>query len=449
MAVNARQVALEMVENILDKGAYANLEAYRDLNRTDLSEMDKRFALEITYGTTKHWNTLDWVLEKFMNRPMDKVQPYVRNVLRIGAYQILYMDRVPASAACNESVKLVKKHLHQGAAGFVNGVLRSLARNYESIEGVEFPDPAQDLVGHISLKYSFPPWMVERWLKNFGTEETIAICRYHNTVPLLGIRVNTLQTSMEEFTAVLEEKEIPWSPGEIWPQALIIKDYGKLDREGVSQSLYLTQSETSMLVSPILQPKAGMSVLDTCSAPGTKTTHLAQLMGDKGRILAVDIHEHRLDLVKKNCRRLGIKSVETLLSDAREIADKTQQLFDCILVDAPCTGTGVLNRRADARWRRNPQDVESMSTLQREILDKVIPSLKPGGRLVYSTCSLEPEENQEVLKAILETHPELKGDPFGGELPHLGFEENAFAVQLAPHIHGTDGFFISRFTKSL
>ena len=444
---NARQIALDMVENILDQGAYANLEAYRSLNRVAISEADKRLALEITYGTTKHWNTLDWVLEKFMSRPMDKVDPYVRNVLRTGAYQLLYLDRVPASAVCNEAVKLVKKRNHQGVAGFVNGVLRTIARKVKSIEEVEFPDISKHPVEHISLKYSFPAWMVQRWLNNYGLENTLVICRYSNAPPKLTVRVNTLKTSVEEFTGLLEKKNIAWAKGFLSPESVIVKEYAKLEKEKDQHSLYLTQSEVSMLVSHVLQPEEGLSVLDVCAAPGAKTTHIAQLMNDTGKILAIDIHEHRLRLVKNNCCRLGIKSVDTLLCDAREIAQKTNEVFDCVLVDAPCTGTGVLNRRADARWRRQPEEIQVMSSLQKEILEQVLPLVKPGGRLVYSTCSLEPEENGEVVEYVLKNHPEFAPDPFGQVFPDLDLKNSDFAVQLTPYVHEVDGFYISRLKR--
>ena len=448
MTVNARRAALEMVGNILDNGAYANLEAFRDHNLAKLSEVDKRFALEITYGTTKHRNTLDWVLEQSMSRPLEKVDPFVLNVLRTGAYQLLYMDRVPASAACDEAVKIVKKQRHQGVAGFVNGVLRSIARKYAGIDSIEFPDILENPVEHISLKYSYPCWMIQRWLENFGLDNTLAICRYHNTPPALTVRVNTLKTTVEAFTSLLTEKEIGWSPGQLCPESIAVKDYSKLENDKASHSLYLTQSESSMVVSHVLEPVEGERVLDACAAPGSKTTHIAQLMGDKGRILAVDIHEHRLRLVENSCARLGISSVDTLLSDAREIGGKLDDKFDCILVDAPCTGTGVLNKRADARWRKKPEDITFMSNLQKEILDSVVCLLKEGGRLVYSTCSLEPEENQQVLDYILKKHPELTGEPISQYLPNQGFDKEAFAVQLAPHSHNTDGFFISRLIRS-
>ncbi|MGI6555500.1 MAG: 16S rRNA (cytosine(967)-C(5))-methyltransferase RsmB [Bacillota bacterium] len=447
MTVNARQVALEMVSSILDKGAYANLEAYGDPKLSRLSDVDKRFALEITYGTTKHWNTLDWVLGKFLSRPLEKVDPLVRNVLRTGAYQLLYMDKVPASAACDESVKIIKRLRHQGVAGFVNGVLRSISRKYDSIQDIPFPDIEQKPADYISLRYSYPRWMVQRWLDNFGLEGTIAICRYGNKPPRLSVRVNTLKTTVEDFTSLLDRKGISWSPGEICPESVVIYDYGKLEKDRDLHPLYLTQGESSMLVSHVLEPAPGQKVLDACSAPGSKTTHIAQLMGDEGKITAADVHEHRLNLVKNNCSRLGIGSVETLLCDAREISEKTAEKYDCVLVDAPCSGTGVLNRRADARWRRKPEDILSMSLLQKEILEKVLDLVKPGGRLVYSTCSLEPEENEEVVDYILRKHPDFTGEPFGGCFPSLGFNKDAYAVQVAPHTHETDGFFITRLVR--
>lgn len=447
MTTNARHAALEMVGNILDNGAYANIEAYRDLKMTKLSDVDKRFALEITYGTTKHWNTLDWVLGQFMSRPIDRVDPMVRNVLRTGAYQLLYMDRVPASAACDESVKLVKKFGHQGVANFVNAVLRSISRKYKSLDEVLFPDIIKNPIEHISLKYSYPSWMVERWLNNFGIDNTLSVCRYGNQPPCLSIRVNTLKTTVDGFSQMLDEKGIQHSPGEMCPESLVIKEYGKLENYRGCYGYYLTQSEPSMLVSHALQPESGQAVLDACSAPGSKTTHIAQLMNDKGRILAVDIHEHRLRLVRNNCLRLGISIVETVKCDAREISQLTKEKFDCVLVDAPCTGTGVLNRRADARWRRKLEDVASLSSLQKEILESAADAVKRGGRLVYSTCSLEPEENEEVIESFLERHPEFQGEPFGKSLPYRRFDKEAYQVKLAPFSHDIDGFFICRLRK--
>lgn len=448
MVLNAREVVLEMITNILDHGAYANLEAYRDLNRARLSETDRRFAMEITYGTVKRWNTLDWIISGFLTRPLDKVDPLVLNVLRMSTYQLLYMDRVPASAACDEAVKIVKKRKHQGAAGFANGVLRSIARKYSSIADVTYPDVGKDPVGHISLRYSHPSWMVERWLLRYGLEGTAAICRYNNLPPVLSVRVNTLKVSVDDFKHLLSEKDISWKEGKFCPESLVIEDYGKLEQDKSIHGMFITQSEPSMLASRALDPKRGQSVLDACSAPGSKTTHLAQLMGDQGSILAVDIHEHRLQLVKSNCSRLGVTIVDTLLADAREIPLKTNQEYDAVLVDAPCSGTGVLNRRADARWRKTAADVGSMSVLQREILDKVAPLVKSGGRLVYSTCSLEPEENEEVVKALLGNHPQLEVEPFEADIPGRRIPEGDRGLQILPHLDNLDGFFICRFRKT-
>ena len=210
MKVNARQAALEIVSSILEKGLRQS-EAYRDPNLAGLSDLDKRFALEITYGTTKHWNTIDWILGQFVSRPLEKLDPLIRNVLRTGVYQLLYMDKVPASAACNESVKLVKGRRHRGVVGFVNGVLRSISRRYRSIEDVSFPDIEENPVEYISLRYSYPAWMVQRWLKNYGLEGTIAICRYGNKPPRLSVRVNPLDTTVKDFTTLLKKRGFPGS----------------------------------------------------------------------------------------------------------------------------------------------------------------------------------------------------------------------------------------------
>jgi len=446
---NPRETAFDIILKVLEEGAYTNLETYKKYKASSYSDLDKRFILEIAYGTVKHWNTIDWILEKFVSKPLEKQEPQIRNILRMGVYQLLYMDRVPPSAACNESVKLAKKFGHEGVAKFVNGVLRNVSRKYRTIEEVDFPDLNFRPISHISLKYSHPEWMVERWIKRFGVEDTIKLCKFNNLPPKHSIRVNTHRITIEEFKKILVSRKISFSPSKICPESLIIEEYGKLENEEELQNFYIPQIEASALIGHIVSPKPGQSILDACAAPGLKTTHLAQLIQDKGEIIALDIHKHRVELIKRNCERLGFSCVKAYLLDARRAQQEVKKRFDLILVDAPCSGTGVLNLRADARWRKSVKEIMEMKRLQQEITEGVIALLKPGASLIYSTCSLEPEENQQVIITILERHPELKRENLTSFLPCKSFVgPDALSLQLLPHVHGTEGFFAVRFTKT-
>ena len=447
---NPRETALDIIFKVIEKGAYANIEVFKSYSSHRYSELDKRFILEIAYGTIKRWNTVDWVLEKFVSKPLNKLQPAVRNILRVGVYQLLYMDRVPPSAACNESVELAKKFGNKGTVKFVNAVLRNISRKYRSINDLDFPSISQDPVCHVSLKYSHPEWLVRRWIERYGINGTIEICRYNNKVPEHSVRVNTNLTTVEDFKKLLVNEGIDFETGKYCREVLIIeKDFGKLENKEELKKFYIPQSEASALIGYMAGPASGSRVLDACAAPGIKATHLAQMMGNNGEIVALDIHRHRIDLIKRNCQRLGITCIEPQLMDARAAKDHLKEGFDLILVDAPCSGTGVLNRRADARWRKSPDEIKKMVYLQREILKGVIPLLKPGSPLVYSTCSMEPEENQMQVDWILDSFPELRQQDLKGFVPNenLLWGEKANIFQSLPHIHNLDGFFSVRFVK--
>jgi len=447
---NPREAALDIIIKVIEKGAYTNIEVFKSYGSGCYSELDRRFILELAYGTIKRWNTLDWVLEKFVSKPLNKLQPAVKNILRMGAYQLLYMDRVPASAACNESVKLAKKFGNKGTVKFVNAVLRNISRKYRSINDLDFPSITLDPVSHMSLKYSHPEWLVQRWIERYGIDDTIKLCKYNNKPPEHSVRINTYLTKVEEFKSLLTQEGIDFKNGKYCGEILIIeKNFGRLEIREDLKKFYIPQSEPSALIGCIAGPAAGSMILDTCAAPGIKATHLAQIMGNKGRIIALDIHRHRIELIKKNCQRLGITCIEPHLMDARNAKDHLKEKFDLILVDAPCSGTGVLNRRADARWRKSPEEIKKVAQLQKEILSGVIPLLKPGAPLVYSTCSLEPEENQMQVDWVLNNYPELKQQNLKNFVPSedLLWGEKGKVFHSLPHLHDLDGFFAVRFVK--
>lgn len=446
--ISAREAALKALREVDEKGAFANLALDGVMERHLMEPRERALTTELVYGTSRRRNTLDWALERFASRPMAQTTVWIRNILRLGAYQLLYLDKIPVSAACNEAVELAKRYGHGGTAKFVNGVLRALARSAATLD---FPSPEKDLTGHLSLRHSHPGWMVERWLKRYGLDEAVALLEANNTTPPLTLRVNRLRTDREKLRQDLEGEGVEAVETGLAPDGLTVKGVGSLTRlKAYRDGLFAIQDESSMLVAPVVAPKADQVVIDLASAPGGKATHLAELMGNQGKIIAVDIHEHRLNLVKENCRRLGVEIVGTMTADAREVGDLLADQGDAILVDAPCSGLGVLARRPDARWRKDPADIPGLVALQQEILESAARCLRPGGTLVYSTCTIEPEENQGVVGEFLRRHPEFEPVELWPYLPVGLWRENTLSqgyVQLMPHVHGTDGFFIARLKK--
>jgi len=438
-----------MVLRDVDAGeAYANLSLSRILEQHKPSGLDRAFATEVVYGTLRSLNTLDWILQQHVKQPLEKQTPWIRNILRLGVYQIMYMDRVPAPAAINEAANQARRFGHPGVVKFVNGVLRNVLRKAGEIS---FPSQESDPVKHISLKYSHPAWMVERWIPQMGVQETISLCMANNRPAPHTVRVNTLKTTRDQLIELLAGEGVQAAKTRYAPEGIDLEGAGGLRGfPPFEQGLFQVQDESSMLVGHAVSPLPGSLVLDVASAPGGKATHLAQIMGDRGTVLATDIHPHKLKLIEENCLRLGINCVKPVRADARNLSSEFLGRADFVLLDAPCSGTGVLRRKPDSRWRKFPEQILEITILQREMLEEASRCLKPGGILVYSTCSVLPEENQDQVLSFLQSHPHFRGESLVDFLPGgLGEEETAPRgyLQLYPHRHGTDGFFICRMVK--
>ncbi|RJQ24904.1 MAG: 16S rRNA (cytosine(967)-C(5))-methyltransferase RsmB [Peptococcaceae bacterium] len=445
--ITARDMALQVLKAVDGEGAYAGLALNHILGKYRPGKLDRAFATELAYGVLRSLNTLDWVLGRFFKKPLSDQTVWIRNILRLGVYQLLFMDRVPPSAVCNEAAELARKYGRAGTVRFVNGVLRNVVRKKKEIS---FPDRSEDPVAHISLRYSHPSWLVEQWLSEFGEEGTIRLCQANNKPAPNAGRTNTLKVTRAELAGRLVKEDLTVAETAFAPEGLIINGFLSLSElPSFQEGLFLMQDEGSMLVSHALAPAPGARVLDACGAPGSKTTHLAQLMGNSGEILAVDIHPHKLSLIQDNCRRLGITIVKCLSADARDLPGEFKHWADYALVDAPCTGLGVLRRRPDARWRS--RDLPVLVRLQSEILDRVSACLRPGGILVYSTCTINREENHDQVRCFLNRHPEFEIADLRRFLPgSLDCGGGCLArgyIQLLPHVHGTDGFFIARLRK--
>lgn len=449
--MSAREVALKALKEIDEKKAYANLVLDGVLRRFPLEGRDRGLATELVYGVARRQGTLDWALDLTASRPVSQMEPWVRAILREGAYQLMFLDKIPPHAALSEAVELAKQYGHAGTAKFVNAVLRSLQRK---LPDLPFPAPEQDLIRHLALRHSHPEWMVRLWTERYGPAEAAALMEAMNAVPPLTIRVNRLKGSREQLISLLAREGVTAVPTRWSPEGLTLQQgtgEGALDRLAAFRAgWFAVQDESSMLVAPALTPMPGETVLDVAAAPGGKATHLAELMDNRGRVIALDVHPHKLALIRETARRLGAEIVAPVQGDARQVHRLLPDGVDRVLVDAPCSGLGTLGRRPDARWRKQPEDSLSLAQLQLEILDSAAQVLRPGGVLVYSTCTIERRENQGVVAAFLAAHPEFEADDVWPYLPVGLWREPSLpmgCVQLLPHRHKTDGFFLTRLEK--
>lgn len=447
----ARDGALRVLLAVEKNGAYANLEMQKNARRWKLAASDTAFLTELVYGTLRRQGTLDYVIDQFSKVTVARMNDCIRCIVRMGVYQLLYLDRVPARAVCNEAVEMVKSRRLYGLTGFVNALLRKISREKERIV---FPDPEKETALCLSVKHSHPLWLVERWLTRFGEEETASLCVANNEPPPVVLRCNTLKITPHQLIERLTEEGLSVRPSALVPEGIIVERASFLpELPSFREGLYTVQDESSMIASSVLNPPPGAFVIDACSGPGGKTTHLAQLMKNKGKILALDVHEHRLKLVEDTCRRLGVTIVETKLLDARELPDQLREKADYILVDVPCSGLGVIRRRPDLRWRVELGDLKLHAKQQKEILKQAGKCLKTDGILLYSTCSTEPEENTGVVNSFLKEYTCFKPEALLPLLPFSLVEScdrtdalKGF-LQLLPHRHGNDGFFLACLRK--
>ena len=442
-----REIALKILYEINEKGAYSNIAINKHVENPGLRDIDKVFITGLVYGTIKWRLSIDFVIGQFSKLPMKKLSPWILNILRLGIYQILYTDKIPVSAACNESVSLALKYGHKASGGFVNGILRNVARNKDNIV---YPDKNADLIRYLSIKYSHQEWMIKKWAKLYGEEFTENLLQSNNENPVFSIAVNTLKISREGIRQKLHEEGIDCIEGKYSDNALKLENpagivHSYLHKEGYFQ----IQDEASMLVSKVLDPAPGELVIDVCAAPGGKTANIAQMMNNCGTVVARDIHPHKIKLIEEASKRLGLNIVKTQLFNAEEIDPSCKSRADRVLVDAPCSGLGIIRRKPDIKWTRTPEDMKTIPPLQFKILCTAAEYVKPGGVLVYSTCTIMPDENIDVVSKFLELNSYFKMVGFETLLPKGLIKETAGEgyVQLFPNVEGIDGFFIAKLMR--
>lgn len=438
--MKAREWALLVINEVIQDGAYANIALDKQHQKKILEGKERSLAVELSRGTIKAWGTLDWMINFYLKHPMTNLPPLIGSILRMGFYQIFFMPKIPDSAACNESVELAKKYGHPGTVKLVNAVLRSAVREPEKIE---WPDKEKEPVKYLARKHYHPVWVTKRWYEELGFEKTEKLLEQNNQAPSLGIRVQTLRNTPQDCLIKLEKEGFNLEPSKLVSEGLRVLSHPALSQsEVLKNGEAIIQDEGAMLIAHLVDPQSGELILDACAAPGGKSTHLAQLMKDQGTIIAQDIHEHKLNLIRQNADKLQLKSIKTYLGDATKI-NHSDLTYDRILVDAPCSGLGTIGRRADTRWRKSEQQIKELTEIQFHILNSISPVLKSGGRLVYSTCTLTPEENEDLISRFLESHDEFRLIPIEEILPNF----TGKYLKLWPQETQTDGFFAAVLEK--
>lgn len=455
----AREAAILALRAIEVEGERASVALDVVLRRRKLPAPERALAAELVYGTTRRRLTLDWVLQLYLREDLTALTPWIRNILRLGVYQLLFLTDLPAAIVCDQAAHLAGRFGHRGTVGLVNAVLRRIAQEREKII---WPDPEREPANFLSVVYSHPRWLVERWLVRWGFTEAAALCRANNEVPPLSLRANLLRTNREQLLQDFSARGLTAEPSSWVPAGVRLPagSYTKGADDLLRQGLCQVQDESSMLIGYLMAPQPGMRILDACCGPGGKATQLAELAGDRVRITAVDNNPRQLALLRENVQRLGITSIEAVEADARSLAAREGFVasFDRVLVDAPCSGLGVIRRRADARWQKRPEDLSTLPALQVEILQAAARCVRSGGVLVYCTCSTEPEENEEVVRRFLAEERGFTLSPVADFLPSTARVQLAALgdepangrpfLHLYPHRHGTDGFFIARLVCS-
>ncbi|MBB6675528.1 16S rRNA (cytosine(967)-C(5))-methyltransferase RsmB [Cohnella nanjingensis] len=441
-----------MLLRVEQKGAYSGLELNRTLTDAGLSRADAGLATELVYGTIQRLSTIDHVLAARVKGWPAKVEPWVRCLLRMSYYQLRWLDRVPAHAVTDEAVRIAKRRGHAGIAGLVNGVLRGLLR-----EGVATALPPDlPTAERIALAHSYPRWLVERWLAAYGEAVAEAICAAGNAPPHASARVNRVRASRETLLARMAEAGLDAKPSPLSADGIVASRAGSLAATPwFAEGLLSVQDESSMLVAAVCDPQPGMRALDCCAAPGGKSTHLAERMDGRGEVIANDVHAHKEALVREQAERLGLRNVATMVGDAETLSERLPaRSMDVVLLDAPCSGLGVIRRKPEIKWNKQPEDIASLAALQRRLLASAGDMVKTGGTLVYSTCTIAPEENEETVRHFLRAFPDFALDPAWPEetlapLNQAGVLPQPFEgmLQLLPQQFGSDGFFIARMRR--
>lgn len=461
---NPRQLAF-LTLKLIDRGAFADIALDQVLNQSELTELDRRLLTELVYGCVRRQRTLDTLIDQLGKKTSQQQPPNLRLILHLGLYQLRYLSHIPPSAAVNTTVDLAKQNGFTGLTGVVNGLLRHYLRLAKSANPSlppptaapptspsPLPDPLHlpsDPIARLGILHSYPDWIIQGWQEQFGWDATAQLCEWMNQPPPIDLRINPLKTSLEQVVAALTHQGIAVQPFGTLPQALrLMQPVGAIQAlPGFQEGWWMVQDSSAQLVSHLLNPQPGEVVIDACAAPGGKTAHIAELMGDHGTIWACDKTPSRLKKLQQNCARLGLESIQIHTGDSRQNPEFVG-IADRVLLDAPCSGLGTLNRHADARWRQTPERVQELVQLQADLLAQAATWVKPGGTLVYATCTLHPAENEQLITTFLACQSAWKLLPPAPHTPPASYSLPEGWIKVLPYQHQMDGFFMAQLQRT-
>ncbi|WP_291581466.1 16S rRNA (cytosine(967)-C(5))-methyltransferase RsmB [Clostridium sp. UBA6640] len=438
---NARKIATEVVSQVFNNKAYSNIVLGLELNNSDLSEVDKALVTEIVYGTIKYKYSIDKIIQNFTGKNFNKLESFVLNILRISIYQIKYLDKIPDFAAVNEAVNLTKKNVSVGASKLVNGVLRNYLRNLDK----QYYNDNE--IEKLAFHHSFPQWLIKHFISHYGRDNAENILKGLNERPAITLRANSLKGDYEEVFEALEKNKYDIMEGYVCPEAIRIVNGRSIEANPLFKDGYVTvQDESAMLVAPSMDIEENMTVLDLCSAPGGKTTHISEIMNNTGKVLAFDIHENKLSLILSNVQRLGIKNIKCSTLDATIYNSELEDRGDRVLIDAPCSGLGIIRKKPEIKYTKTSKELKEIVKIQKEIMKNAAKYVKKDGVILYSTCTLNKEENENNIQWFLKNHPNFKLEPlFYGNVDNIIYSEEGYATIL-PNKY-MDGFFIAKIRR--
>ncbi|GAB1349664.1 16S rRNA (cytosine(967)-C(5))-methyltransferase RsmB [Ignavibacteriales bacterium] len=436
-----RGTAVKILDRIERTDSYLDKLLDHEMKNSELSGQDKALLYELVHGVVRWMGRLDWILSGFYKGQFSKAIPVLKNALRVALYQVMFLDKIPEYAIVNEAVDFVKKLQGQKPADITNAVLRNIIR---SKNGLRYPDPNENLISYLAAYYSHPSWLAKRWVERYGRENVEALMTANNERPTLTLRINQLKVDRQEFESLLQSVNLKYSVSQY------NKDFYKLQIltniqswQYFSEGYFAIQDESTGMPCLLLDVKPGMRVLDMCAAPGGKSAYIADLMNNSGEVVALDKFESRVKLMQSNLERLGVGIVKMVATDALEFED---ELFDRVLVDAPCSGLGTLSKKPDIKWKRDLLDIKKLTPLQTELLEKASSLVKVGGAVVYSTCTIEPEENFGIIEKFLQDHKNFMLDDASKFVEKTIVDENG-CIQSLPYRDKMDGAFSARLIR--
>lgn len=446
--MNEREIILDILLELSKEGEYSNVLIAAVLDKYDyLDAKKKAFIKRVSEGTIERRIQIDYVLDQYSKTPVRKMKPLIRELLRMSAYQLLFMEHIPDAAVCNEAVKLAKKRKFQTLQGYVNGVLRNIARGRETIS---YPDPEKDMTAYLSVRYSMPVWLVKHFQKAYGEEVCEKILQAYLERRTVSVRLREAlsEEEQEKLLAVWRKAGVELQRHPYLPYAVELQKVAGIHRlAGYGEGLFAVQDVSSMLVVEASGICPGDTVIDVCAAPGGKTLHAADKLEGTGEVIACDVSQYKTERIEENRRRLGAENVSVRVQDARLRDESLLERADVLLADVPCSGLGVIGRKQDIKYRVTPESLKEIQTLQREILSNVTAYLKPGGIMMYSTCTMNPGENEEMVDWLCDTFG-LERVSMAGQMPEaLAGEAGQGMLQLLPGVHETDGFFLAKLRK--